>query len=104
MSRFIQNGDISLLPKYIKGYGFYFAGNLVGVLAISEGGIVLHHFEEKYLDENFKYKGDFEKLILLPKALGVLFFLLLNCQYMLQLHALKRPYRNLQLLLAVKFL
>ena len=63
MSRFVQKDDICLLPKHIKGYAFYFAGNLVGVLAISEGGILLHHFEEKYLDKDFKYKVDFEKLI-----------------------------------------
>lgn len=63
MSRFIQKGDICLLPNHIKGYAFYYENKLVGILAISEGGIVLHHFDEKYLNKDFKHKSDLEKLI-----------------------------------------
>ena len=49
MSRFIKNGDIEILPSYIKGYAFFSKNEIFGVLTISEGGVVLHHFTKEFL-------------------------------------------------------
>jgi predicted GNAT family acetyltransferase len=56
MSRFVKNGKIDLLPKYIKGFSFYFDKKLVGVMAISTGGGILHHFLEGVLNHSEERK------------------------------------------------
>ena len=62
MSRFVKNGKIDLLPKYIKGFSFYFDKKLVGVMAISTGGVILHHFSEGVLNHS-EEKAELEGLI-----------------------------------------
>ena len=47
MSRFVQKGKITFLQKHIKGYSIYFGEDFVGFMAISDGGIILHHFDKK---------------------------------------------------------
>ncbi len=47
MSRFIREGKITFLPKHIKGYSIFFGEELVGFIAISDSGIILHHFDKK---------------------------------------------------------
>ena len=64
MSRFIKQGDIELLPNHIKGYSFYLDKEVVGVLAISDGGIVLHHFRNDILVEGNPIFAELKEIVL----------------------------------------
>lgn len=64
MSRFIKQGDIELLPNHIKGYSFYLDKEVVGVLAISDGGIVLHHFRNDILVEENPIFAELKEIVL----------------------------------------
>ena len=63
MSRFIQNDKIAFLPNYIKGYLIFDNKTLIGFLAISDGGIVLHHFDKEIFEFKDDYLSNLAKLI-----------------------------------------
>lgn len=65
MSRFIKNGDIEILPSYIKGYAFFSKNEIFGVLTISEGGVVLHHFTKEFLNPENPFFEELRRVIYL---------------------------------------
>ena len=64
MSRFVKQGDIELLPNHIKGYSFFLDEEVVGVLAISNGGIVLHHFRKDVFDQKSQIFVEMSEILL----------------------------------------
>lgn len=65
MSKFVKNGDIEVLPNYIKGYAFFSETGIFGVLTISEGGVVLHHFTKEVLDSKNPIFEELRRMIFL---------------------------------------
>lgn len=63
MSRFVEKDNIDLLPSHIKGYSFYWGNSVIGVLAVSDGGIVLHHFDKSLLETPFKELKNLQNMI-----------------------------------------